>query len=311
MGLRAFILVGPTAAGKSDVALRIASGGGWAILSADSMVVYRGMDIGTAKPAPAARAVAPHDGIDAVSPSEVFSAGRFRELAVDAISRRTAAGLSVMVVGGTGLYVKALVCGLDAGAADEEVRSALRRRMETEGVDALAEELRRIDPVAHASVRDLQNPRRVIRAIERASAGGSGTRQRHVPAWRGGPAVGLSVDPAELRQRIAERSAAMFRGGLVEEVRGLLDSGCLSDTARKAIGYAEAIDLIAGRCTVEEAVSRTTLRTCQLAKRQRTWFRHQIPVRWIDANDMDIERIGGDVLKAWREDGPTEIEVGG
>lgn len=311
MGLRAFILVGPTAAGKSDVALRIASGGGWAVLSADSMLVYRGMDIGTAKPPAAARAIAPHDGIDAVSPSEVFSAGRFREYALEAISRRTAAGLSVMVAGGTGLYVKALVCGLDSVAADEEVRSVLRSRLETEGVDALAEELRRIDPAACASVRDLRNPRRVIRAIERVYAGGSGARRGSVPEWRGGPAVGLSVEPDELRRRIAERSAAMFRGGLVDEVRGLLAAGNLSDTARKAIGYAEAIDLVAGRCTVEEAVSRTTLRTCRLAKRQRTWFRHQMPVRWVDANDMDVERIGGDVLKAWREDGPTEIEIGG
>jgi tRNA dimethylallyltransferase len=310
MGLTAFILVGPTASGKSDVALRIAAAQGWCILAADSMVVYRGMDVGTAKPTPAARAAVPHDGLDLVPCSESFSAGRFREYALEALGRRTAAGSTVMVVGGTGLYVKALVCGLGGGVVGGAVREGVRARIESEGVDALAAELDRIDPAGSAAVRDRRNPRRVARAMERAVAGAPAPAGWRGSPWKGGPAVGLWIEPAALRMRVAERAAAMFRGGLLEEVRGLLAAGSLSETAREAIGYAEAIDCIRGRCTVDEAVSRTAVRTCQLAKRQRTWFRHQMPVRWVDSTDMDTEQAAAVVLAEWRANGQTEISAG-
>jgi tRNA dimethylallyltransferase len=309
MGHTAFILVGPTASGKSDVALRIAADRGWCILAADSMVVYRGMDIGTAKPTPAARAAVPHDGLDLVPCSESFSAGRFRDYALDAIARRAASGCTVMVVGGTGLYVKALVCGLGGGAVDGATMGRLRDRLESEGVDALARELDRIDPAGAAALRDRRNPRRVARALERAAAGTAPPAGWNGSSWKGGPAAGLWIEPDVLRRRVAARAEAMFRGGLIDEVRGLLAAGSLSETAREAIGYAEAIDFLGGRCTLEEAISRSATRTCQLAKRQRTWFRHQMPVRWIDATGMDTERAAAAVLVEWRANGPTEIST--
>jgi tRNA dimethylallyltransferase len=265
------------------------------------------MNIGTAKPSAEARARVPHDGLDLIAPDQGFSAWKFRELVLPSLAGRAGAGTTTIVTGGTGLYIKALVCGLDAGSEDRTLRFALQRRLEVEGVEALGAELKRLDPSMYAALSDPRNPRRVIRAIERAVAGDSALDGRKAPPWKGGPAVGLWVEPGVLRQRIAKRAAAMFSGGLLDEVRGLLAAGALSDTAVEAIGYAEARDCLSGECTMEEAVERTVRRTCQLAKRQRTWFRHQIPVHWIDATEPDTPRIAGQVLAAWREHGGTDI----
>jgi tRNA dimethylallyltransferase len=307
MNLNAFILVGPTAAGKSDVAMLIAEREGWSIVSAESMMVYRGMDIGTAKPVAESRLRVPHECLDLVAPNQGFSAWQFREYALHALAGIVLSGRTAMLVGGTGLYVKALVCGLETGGADKTTRSRLQQRLETEGVEAVGAELKRLAPAAYAALRDASNPRRVIRAIERAEAGALAPDGWKAAPWKGGPAVGLWVDPDVLRQRIAKRTAAMFDGGLLDEVRGLLAAGTLSETAREAIGYAEAIACVSGECTMDSAVERTVRRTCQLAKRQRTWFRHQMPVDWIDATAMDTPRTAARVLAAWREHGATVI----
>lgn len=309
MNLNAYVLVGPTAAGKSDVAMWIAEREGWSILSADSMVVYRGMDVGTAKPTVEARTRVPHEGLDLVAPGQGFSAGQFREFALQVLARKAGLGGAFIVVGGTGLYIKALICGLETSTADRTTRSRMQYRLETDGIEALGAELKRLDPAAHAALRDTRNPRRVIRAIERALSGVPQPDGWKAAPWMGGPAVGLWVEPVTLRQRIAERTAAMFAGGLLDEVRGLLAAGTLSDTAREAIGYAEAIACVSGECTREDAVDRTVRRTCQLAKRQRTWFRHQMPVHWIDATVLDTPRIAAAVLAAWREHGATVVRT--
>ena len=310
-GLQADFLVGPTASGKSSVAQLLAEESGGAVLSADAMLVYRGMDIGTAKPTAAERGAVPYYGLDLAGPDQAFNVWAYARHAREALRRCRGEGRRVIVVGGTGLYVKSLTHGLDsAPAPDEERRAEWARRLAEEGVGALQAELERRAPELLAALHDPGNPRRLVRALENAAAGRTQPRRRW--AGRGDRLVGLRLAPEWLNSRIERRVRDMYRQGFVEEVRRLLAAhGRLSVTATRAIGYAEAIDLLAGRCSQEEAIDRTALRTRQLAKRQRTWFRRQADVAWVDVTeDMPIRTVAQRVAEQWRRLGAARIAEG-
>ncbi|MBU1693098.1 MAG: tRNA (adenosine(37)-N6)-dimethylallyltransferase MiaA [Verrucomicrobia bacterium] len=297
----AWFLVGPTAAGKSAVAQYLAEREGWAILSADSMLIYRGMDIGTDKPAATDRRKVQYWGLDLAEPGETFSVGRFLQAASEAFHKVEPGRL--MVVGGTGLYIKCLVEGLDAAPPADH---ALRERLAGMDVASLQEELRRRDPARLAALRDPLNPRRLIRAIELTESKSGGSRAGRPP----GPLmVGLRPEPVRWRDRIAGRVERMFESGLLEEARQLRDRySSLSNTARHAIGYAEALAVLDGRLTLEQARDQAIRRTRQLARRQMTWFRHQARVDWMDHDFTEpVTVLAERVWTAWRKHGPTPV----
>jgi tRNA dimethylallyltransferase len=307
----AYFLVGPTAAGKSTVAEHIAQEHGYDILSADSMQIYVGMDIGTAKPPLDVRSRIRYHGIDIVEPTESFSAGEYRRYALDILIRNASAGRKTVVVGGTGLYIKALVDGLSTvHGSDPAIRAHWAQVFEVDGVTALQKALREKNPALYEGLKDKENARRLIRALELAETGmESASRTWDRTEKRKTPLPGLILPVLDLNKNIETRVTRMYRLGLVDEVKALLAGHrVLSPTARQAIGYAEAIDLIEGRCTQEEAISKTVVRTRQLAKKQRTWFRHQADVKWIElGKGMDVQRIAERVMNHWSEYGPTEI----
>ena len=305
----AFFLVGPTAVGKTAVAHHLALQRGADILSADSMLVYRGLDVGTAKPTPPQRAEVRYRAIDVVEPGDRFSVGAYRALAEGVIREASDAGRVLFVVGGTGLYIKALTDGL-AILPDHDPES--RRRWESvwreEGTGRLAGVLRERSPELYATLADPHNPRRLIRALELTDAG----LTTRAATWKREPSVpivGLRSPSDLLRRRIEERVAAMYRGGLLAEAERLLSAGIeRGGTALQAIGYAEAIACVRGECSQVAAVEKTAARTRQLARRQMTWFRHQAHVAWLDIDaGMDAAAIAGRVADEWSRIGPTPI----
>ena len=329
--MRAFVLIGPTATGKSAVAQWIAERTGAAILSADSMLVYRGMDIGTAKPTPAERGSVPYFGIDCVDPGQPFSTGDWlsfvhRQLAANEgmengkWKMENSSGSHspfLIVAGGTGLYVKALLFGLDAPPSDPAARARWTALFESGGLPALRAAVD-ANPVARALLpdSDLANPRRLIRALERADS--SDRTSLSTPSGAGrspsgqmvSPAVaGLTMPRAMLAARIERRIAKMFADGLVEEAVAVREaSGGLSSTACGAIGYAEALAVADGKMSRAEAAERIAARTRQLAKRQMTWFRHQLNVEWVEVDESDTpSTIGPKVMEVWKRNGYFEI----
>ena len=308
-GLEGYFLVGPTAAGKTCVAQWIAEHHDYDILSADSMTVYRGMDIGTAKPSAAERARVHYSGLDLTTPDKPFSVWDYRQHALVALAASAAKGRRTLIVGGSGLYVKSLTDGLaPVSGASLEIRAYWTEIAGTDGVEALQKALRDKNPVLYESLADKQNPRRLIRALEQAATGSVPC----APTWKrtgSVPLIGLALPAEELRLRVESRVAGMYRAGLVDEVRGLLNEyPNLSDTARQAIGYAEAMDVLKGRCSQEEAMARTVTRSLQLAKRQRTWFRHQAKVEWVEISpDMDTRKVAEQVIDHGSIYGPTRI----
>ncbi|MDD4871098.1 MAG: tRNA (adenosine(37)-N6)-dimethylallyltransferase MiaA [Kiritimatiellae bacterium] len=309
-GLSGYFLVGPTAVGKSAVAQWIAEKYGYDILAADSMQVYKGMDIGTAKPDTAARARVRHHGIDLVDPSEFFNVWSYRRHAISILAENASANRKTIVVGGTGLYVKSLTDGLmSIPARDPSIRQYWVRFFEEKGITALQEALRSRNMEVYNKLADKKNARRLIRALEIVESGEKPANK----TWKTGkkcvPVAGLMLPPEELKARIALRVDEMYSTGLVKEVKDILECGvALSGTAQQAIGYAEVIDLLSGRCSREDAIARTVVRTRQLAKRQGTWFRHQLNVKWIEITmAMETGEIAQKVLEHWRRYGPTQI----
>lgn len=306
---RAFILVGPTAVGKSAVAHEIARKDGHLILSADSMAVYRGMDIGTAKPTAEQRAEVDYAGVDLVDPTDDFSAGEFLRCVRDTLHEAQRQHRTILVVGGTGLYIRCLTEGLHATPAPPSgTRERLQALFEREGAPGLQAELRRTAPDRLAGLADPQNPRRLMRALELAAAGGAAASR----AERARPALlGLMARSEVLRARIEARVRSMYEGGLLVEARALRDAGRpLSSTAAHAIGYAEAFGVLDGRMDVEEARQLTVQRSCQLAKRQMTWFRHQASMTWIDvAAARSLSETVAAVREHWTQHGSTALAI--
>lgn len=309
--MNAWFLAGATAVGKSAVAQHLAERRGAAILSADSMLIYRGMDIGTAKPSLAERGQVSYYGIDLAGPDERFSVWQYREQALEVLSREP----QVIVVGGTGLYLKSLTHGLRSVAGENAVlRSEWEARVAAEGVGVLREHVRRVAPDAFEQLADKDNSRRLIRVLEQAGSveRGSGSVERGAGDWSvpagGGRMVGLFAERSLLQARIAHRVEQMYADGLLEEVEALLAAGVLSETARQAIGYAEAIGHLAGELSEAAAKERTVVRTRRLAKRQMTWLRHQAEIDWVEVSSgVEVEELAGAVEELWRKNGATAV----
>jgi tRNA dimethylallyltransferase len=281
--MQTLYLVGPTAVGKTAVALELASRLGAEIVSADSMQVYRGLDIGTAKPTPAELARVHHHLVDVCESSELFDVKRFVALAQAAIADIHQRGRVALVVGGTGLYVRALRQGLFEGPGRDP---ELRRRLEAMSAPELAAELERVDPATAARI-DRQNPRRLVRALEVYYSTGQSIRQLQ-QQWTDNqarrqlaPLVGLSRDRADLVRRIEQRIDQQLADGWLVEVQRLLEhhgAGC--PTALQATGYRELAAHLRGGVPLAETVALVKLRTRQLAKRQMTWFRREAGLTW-------------------------------
>jgi tRNA dimethylallyltransferase len=280
-------IVGPTGTGKTELAAELARRIGAEIIGCDSMQVYRGMDIGTAKPSRALRAEIVHHGIDIANPDEQMSAGRFAELARRAARDAHARGRRVILCGGTGLYARAFAGGLlPAMEADPELRAALRARP----LGSLLAELRSVDPAAaeRAGPRDRVRIERALEIALQAGRPASGLRDAHgfgdrpfELRW-----IGLDLPREALSARIDARVERMFREGVVDEVRALWSAGYTRRFAPlRSIGYREVGWLLDGRIDPPETRARIAIATRRYAKRQRTWFRREPGVRWLDARD--------------------------
>ncbi len=284
-------VVGPTATGKSDLGLALAEALGGEVVNADAMQLYRGMDIGTAKLPLEARRGVPHHQIDVLDVTSEASVAAYQRAAradLAAIAGRGARGL---LVGGSGLYVRAALDDLSFPGTDPALRAELTARAEQEGARALHAELARVDPAA-AAVIDPANTRRVVRALEVVTLTGAPFAAR-LPEEAGllpSVQVGLRLDRTALDERIARRARAMFDAGLVAETEALLAvHGAFGRTAARAVGYAQSLAVLAGDLTAEEALEATALATRQLARRQEKWFRRDARVHWFDAGEAPQE----------------------
>jgi tRNA dimethylallyltransferase len=281
------VIAGATATGKTALAMALAARlPGAEVVSADSRQVYRGMDIGTAKASAAERAAVPHHCLDLVDPDEAFTAADFRRAALAALGGIAARGGLALLVGGTGLYVRAIARGLplDAGSADAALRAELEDRHALDGLAPLVAELVGRDAEAAARI-DQRNPRRVIRALERAILTGSGLPPE--PAGYPAPVTWLGVrqEPDEHRRAIAARVEQQFADGLLDEaaaLRARFDEGL---PAFSAMGYREAFDVLAGRADITAARRTVAQRTWAYARRQGTWFRAEPAIAWLPAGE--------------------------
>jgi len=288
-------ITGPTASGKSDLAMAIARHLPVEILVADSRQVYRGMDIGTAKPTAAERAAVPHHLLDLADPDERFTVADWVRRARELIPEVAARGSLPLVVGGTGLYLAALVDGyrLDQQPPGPELRSQLSGELEASGLASLAARLIEMDP-AQAQRTDLENPRRVLRALERALVAGGPVTVAADPYPGRVAMIGLSRPRDLLIARIEARAQRMFTNGLLEEVGSLLGAGFGPELApMSGHGYREAAAELSGQSTPEQALADTIRRTRQYARRQMTWLRRDRRIVWLtvgerEADDADL-----------------------
>ncbi|MHC4910150.1 MAG: tRNA (adenosine(37)-N6)-dimethylallyltransferase MiaA [Planctomycetota bacterium] len=299
------LILGPTAGGKTalSVALAAALPGGGECIGADSMQVYTGMDIGTAKPTVGERAGVPHHLFDIADPAaDGFSVDTWLDAATAAVADIRARGRWPIVVGGTNLYVQALLYGLfDGPPADE----ALRQELQAQDGETLRARLVEIDPSAAERIHP-NDRRRTIRAIEVHAATGRPISEQQAE-WSAETIrpdvfiVGLEWPVEMINGRINARVRAMVEDGLVEEVRRLEAAGSLGAQAREALGYKQVLDALEGRCTLEEAVEQIKIRTRRFAKQQRTWlrrFRRHKPALWMQADQDSAETICSQVVTA-------------
>ncbi len=289
-------LMGPTGAGKTAAALWLAARLPLEIVSVDSALVYRGLDIGTAKPDPGERRRVPHHLIDVCDPAQAYSAGRFREDARAAIEAILARGRLPLLVGGTGLYFRVLERGIaDIPSPAPELRAALRAEMASLGPAALHARLAELDPASAARIHP-HDPQRITRALEVHAATGrplSAHFDGAAAAGLGRPLVKWVLAPREregLRARLATRFASMLGRGFVNEVAALRARADLdpSSPALRAVGYREVWRHLAGELTRDEMVSLAVIATRQYAKRQYTWFRAERDARWFDADTHGV-----------------------
>ena len=290
-------VVGPTASGKTDVAQLLAQNLGGEVVSADSMQIYRGMDIGTGK-LPEEERLVPHFGFDLVNPGEPYSAAVYQQYARECFSDIDYRGKRALLVGGTGLYVRAAIDAYDfpkGEQVDNPVREKWTAYYEENGADELWERLRERDPES-ASVIHPNNVRRVIRAFELLEEGTTYAIQKEnlasIPQAVPAKFIGLAVDPEILNKRIEQRVDNMIECGLVCEVERLLDKGFRQGiTAPQAIGYKEIVSALDGDISLDEAIEQIKTATRRYAKRQRTWFRKDTRIAWIDADSGNAGAI--------------------
>ncbi len=288
-----FVIVGPTASGKSEVAMAVAiAHGNTHIVACDAMQVYRRMDIGTAKPTLEDRARVVHHGLDLVDPSEMFTVSDFQAHARQAVSEIHASGSRALVVAGTGLYLTALIDDLQFPGQWPDVRAELMREPQ---VDVLYRRLQVLDPIAASKI-EPSNRRRIERALEVCigsgqpfSATGPGTGAY---PDNGVVQVGILWDRQNLAERIEQRVHRMMDEGFLGEARGLRSSGSLSMTARQALGYRELFEHLDGNCSLADAVDDMITHTRQFAVRQERWFRRDPRIRWIHIERDPVSEIG-------------------
>jgi tRNA dimethylallyltransferase len=281
-------VVGPTATGKSDLGVALAERLGGEVVNADALQLYRGMDVGTAKLPVAERRGIPHHLLDVLDPHEDATVAAYQQDARAAVAQIGARGHRPVVVGGSGLYVRALLDRIEFPGTDPAVRAELEARVEAEGSRALHAELARLDPVAAEGIGP-RNARRVVRALEVIALTGrrySANLPGHdyaVPAVQ----IGLDCDRAVLDERVQLRVDRMWSAGLVAEVRGLLTHG-IGRTASRAVGYAEVLAALRGEITEGEARAQVVAGTRRLARKQMGWFGRDPRVHWLDARDPDL-----------------------
>ncbi|MBQ3924949.1 MAG: tRNA (adenosine(37)-N6)-dimethylallyltransferase MiaA [Firmicutes bacterium] len=299
------VIAGPTAVGKTDVAIGVARALGTEIVSCDSMQLYKYMDIGSAKPTAEERALAKHHLVDIIDPREPFSVAVYRDMADECISEITARGMTPIVSGGTGLYLDSLLYDLDFGGdegADDERREQLYAFVEEHGNEALFDKLRSLDPSAAERIHP-NNVKRVIRAIEAAEKGEplssfEGVSDREMR--REAVLIGLKRDRQQLYDRIDRRVDIMMDNGLADEVRGLLDMGMSSsDISMKGIGYKELLDCFSGLYDEEEAVRLIKRNSRRYAKRQMTWFNRYKTMEWFDIGEYNDTDEVTEVIVKW------------
>ena len=291
-----FLLVGPTAVGKTEIAIQLAERINGEIVSADSRLFYRGMDIGTAKPTRAEQARVPHHMIDIANPDEILSLAVFQKMATDAISDIHARGKFPLLVGGTGQYVRAVTDGWKPPEVkpDSKLRGELEKMKEEKGIDWLHEKLKSLDPEAAEKI-DARNFRRTIRALEvilttgrkSSEQRGRGESPYHLIT------IGLTRPRPELYARIDERIESMFTRGLLDEVKSLLANGYSPDLpTMSAIGYRECVSVIEGQMSAEQAKVEMRRATRIFVRRQANWFKESDPsIKWFSVRANTAEEI--------------------
>lgn len=301
--LDCWFLTGPTAAGKTSVGLELARRLDAEIVSLDSMAIYRGMDLGTAKPTISQREMVPHHLIDIVDPDEEYSLAQYVEAAHGCIREIRGRGREVLFVGGTPLYLKSLLRGIFEGPpADWELRNQLEAELEEVGLEALHERLALVDPLSAARLHP-HDKRRIIRALEVFRLTGQPISHLQMQFDEGRPAEQCKVFVLDwprplLHRRIEARVERMFSDGLVDEVRGLLDRhGELSRTASQAVGYREVIEHLRGERNLAETIEQVKVRTRQFARRQETWFRSLSECRRVpQREDLSPAEVADEIL---------------
>lgn len=291
-------VVGPTGTGKSDLAVALATALDGEVVNADSMQFYRGMDIGTAKLPPEARGGIPHHLLDVLEVTEEASVARFQERARACFAEIRSRGRVPVLVGGSGLYVRAALDVLEFPGTDPAVRARLEEELAARGRGPLLARLRETDPASADRVRD---DRRLVRALEvhevtgRPFSAFMPRREYHVPALQ----IGLDGDRARLHERLARRVDRMIADGLLDEVRRLEARGLREGrTASRALGYRQFLDVLDGRRGLEEAAEETVVATRQFARRQATWFRADPRISWLDFDADPSSRLE-DALALW------------
>jgi tRNA dimethylallyltransferase len=305
-------VVGPTASGKSGVALALAERIGGEVVNADAYQVYRGMDIGTAKATPAERARIRHHLLDILDVTEELSVARYQRLGRAVLAELADRDVPAIVVGGSGLYLRALLDDLEFPGSDPAIRARWEAELAALGPQALHEVLAERDPQAAAHILP-SNGRRIVRALEVGQMTGRGFPAQ-LPV--DGPplvphlSIGLDLDRAELDARIARRTDRMLAEGLVAEVRGLLERGLREGrTASRALGYPQVIDLLEGRCTQAEAREAIVAATRAYARRQQRWFRRDPRTTWTDArasHDAVAAQVAARLADQVRPEEPAE-----
>ena len=288
-------VVGPTAAGKSGLSLRLARALGGEVVNADSMQLYRGMDIGTAKLTPAQRGSVPHHLLDIWEVTRTASVSEYQRLARQAVAGIRARGRIPIVVGGSGLYVRAVLDHLEFPGTDPALRDRLEGELAEAGPAALHARLARLDPAAAAAILP-GNGRRIVRALEVVELSGrpfSATLPSYESVYDHVVQVGVRVPRVQLDERIAGRVAGMWREGLVAEVRGLAAAGLREGrTASRALGYAQVLRFLAGEWSQEQAAAQTVRATQRFARRQESWFRRDPRITWLDGADLTADGAG-------------------
>jgi tRNA dimethylallyltransferase len=288
---RAVAVVGPTATGKSDLAVALAATLDGEVINTDAMQLYRGMDIGTAKLPLAHRRGVRHHLLDVLDVTETASVAVYQAQARAVVEELLSAGRVPVLAGGSGLYVRAVLDDLDFPGTDAAVRAELETELAERGAPALHERLHRLDPIAAGRILP-SNGRRLVRALEAIQITGrpfSATLPTPGPARYRAVQIGLDTDPAALDARVAARVARMFTAGLVEEVRALLPRGLREGrTASRALGYQQVLAALDSGADPASAAEPTTRATRRFVRRQRSWFRRDDRIQWVDPNRPDL-----------------------